>query len=292
MLSDAPPAYQATPHPARTPPKLDALPSHLLLRILAHLSLPDLVLALRPASRALYVHAMSLARMQGLPLWHDEVRAAAAQRAQGGAPLGSSDPLGAALQDPGADAAPSPAYTTAATATPTSSSSPLSTRSRELAVLDLFLVALSTSLARLGASSLLFTSEDDALRLVPGEKRADLWNLLQPRARCEDLLAASLAAAAAARAGAGRGGQGAGRDAAGAVRGEDVRVELRAREARVLLPFRSGGGRETWKGVASVARDSSEPVEALVERLSYELERAAVQRRTDGLSRWYEARAQ
>ncbi|GAA5896735.1 hypothetical protein JCM8208_007071 [Rhodotorula glutinis] len=286
MLSDAPPAYQATLQAARTSPKLDALPSHLLLRILAHLALPDLVLALRPASRTLYTHAMSLARMQGLPLWHDEVRAAHAARAQGGggAPLGSTDPLGAALEGAQGDATASPAYIAAAPSS-TSSPSPVMARSRELAVLDLFLVALSTSLARLGASSLLFTSEDDALRLVPGEKRADLWNLLQPRARCEDLVAASLAAAARARAAAGR------RDAAGAVRGEDVRVELKAREARVLLPFRSFGGRETWKAVASVARDSRDTLEAVAERLSYELQRVAVERETDGRSRWYEARA-
>lgn len=285
MLSDAPPAYQATPQATRTPPKLDALPSHLLLRILAHLALPDLVLALRPASRTLYVHAMSLARMQALPLWHGELRAAAVARGGGGAPLGSgppsTDPLGAA--------AAAPTYT-APTPTSAHPSSPLTARTRELAVLDQFLVALSSSLARLGASALLFTSEDDALRLVPGEKRADLWNLLQPRARCEDLLAASLAAARASSAAA---GGAVGRDEAGAVRGEDVRVELKAREARALLPFRSAaGGRETWKGVASVARDSREPLEAVAERLSYELQRAAVQRWSDGLSRWYEARAQ
>ncbi|GAA5843591.1 hypothetical protein JCM9279_000801 [Rhodotorula babjevae] len=286
MLSDAPPAYQATPQAARTSPKLDALPSHLLLRILAHLALPDLVLALRPACRALYVHAMSLARMQGLPLWHDEVRAAAAARGGGGAPHGSSSPS----TDPRGTAA-SPGYTAPASPPPGASTpSPLAARSRELAVLDQFLVALSTSLARLGASSLLFTSEDDALRLVPGEKRADLWNLLQPRARCEDLVAASLAAAAAARAGAAAGAAG---SAADTVRGEDVRVELKAREARALLPFRSAaGGRETWKGVASVARAPNEALEAVAERLSYELQRAAVQRRADGRSRWYEARAQ
>jgi len=278
MLSDAPPAYQATPQATRTPPKLDALPSHLLLRILAHLALPDLVLALRPASRTLYVHAMSLARMQALPLWHDEMRAAAAARGGGGAPLGSGPPS----TDPPTYTAPPP--------TSAHPSSPLTARTRELAVLDQFLVALSSSLARLGASALLFTSEDDALRLVPGEKRADLWNLLQPRARCEDLLAASLAAARASSAAA---GGAVGRDEAGAVRGEDVRVELKAREARALLPFRSAaGGRETWKGVASVARDSREPLEAVAERLSYELQRAAVQRWSDGLSRWYEARAQ
>lgn len=279
MSAEPPPAYSAPPPAECTPPRLELLPRRILLQVLSHLSLPDLVCSVRPTCRRLYLPSMALARMQALPLWMDEVRSAA--RVGGGAPP-STDPLSRNRQlDSLAGHCTSP-YDTSSP--PGTADGLLSSRTRECAVLDLFVVALSHSVLRLGASSLLFTSEDDALRLLPSEKRTDLWGLLQPRARVEDLLAARLRAdhqwKGDPRLGAG----------ARCVRGEDVRVELKARVARVLLPFRSAAGRtETWRGVVSAARSPGESLEVLAERLAGELQRAAVLRRTDGVSRWYES---
>ncbi|GAA6048618.1 hypothetical protein JCM3770_002059 [Rhodotorula araucariae] len=240
--------------------RLECLPSHLLLRILGLVPLQDLLLAVRPASRTLFLHAMSIARAHVLPLWTDEVRSAARTR-RGPAP--STDPLGAgACLSAGGDTLPRYA------ARDSAATSPLGLRTRELALLDQFAVSLAHSLAQLGTSSLLFTSGDDALRLLPREQRAALCGWMQLRARCEDLLVEELQRHPGA--------------SLHQVDGADVRVELTRQQARVLLPVWSvsGGTRVTWRGVVSLARDAEESLEALAGRLARELQREGLRRRT------------
>ncbi|GAA6005948.1 uncharacterized protein JCM10292_005623 [Rhodotorula paludigena] len=281
MHAEAPPAYSEPAQPPASLSPLERLPSHLLLRVLAHCALQDLVFALKPASRTLYLHAITLAREQVHPLWRDELHRAAAAR---GRAAPSSDPLGMrgdAHTRWESAILPPPSYDLHAPAATTSSL--LASRSRELAVYDHFVAALALSARRLCASSLLFTSEDDALQL-PGDVRTDLWGLMQPRARCEDLLLAE-----GRRAGwvAGTGEK----QREGQVEATDVRVELRNSEARLLLPTTSGGSRVSWRGVVAVPRSAQDPLEDVACRLAGELARAYIQRGGDAIgNRWYDVR--
>lgn len=278
---------------------LSTLPTALLLRVLSHLSLPDLVLGVRPVSRALYLHAVNLARQQALPLWLEEVQQAAMTRTRastgGGAPLATSALTGIpalVVQTPAAQYgqdgdAPPPSYAQAESA-PTKSPLSSSTTSRELAVFDLFTATLAVSLARLAASTLLMTGEDDALR-IPKDARQDLFGHLQPKARCEDLVIAE-----GIRKGwivAGVHDSEAGRFST--IAAEDVRVDLKLREARLLLPFRSGSddrsrSARTWKSVVSIARDSGDDLETVARRLVRQGDGAGVVRveEADGRRRY------
>ncbi|BGP32562.1 hypothetical protein JCM10296v2_004343 [Rhodotorula toruloides] len=167
-----PPSYSALPAPSVPRSILESLPSHLLLRILSGLSLSDLIFALRPASRTLFLHATSLAREQAYGIWVEEVQRMASSRR--GAPPPSTDPLGRA-DEAGGHAGD------VETAPPTYEPDPgsgdtgtlFSSRTRELAIFDLFIVALARSSYKLSASTLLFTNEDDALR-IPSDVRQDL----------------------------------------------------------------------------------------------------------------------
>ncbi|GAA5972374.1 hypothetical protein JCM8115_001314 [Rhodotorula mucilaginosa] len=278
--------------------RLSTLPTALLLRVLSHLSLPDLVLGVKPISRTLYLHAVNLARQQALPLWLEEVQQSAMTRTRaggGGAPLARSALTGIpalVLQTPAVQHEqdgdfPPPSYAQAEQSAPTKS--PLSSStSRELAIFDLFTATLAVSLSRLAASTLLMTGEDDALR-IPKDARQDLFSHLQPKARCEDLVIAE---------GIRRGWivGGVHDSAVGrftTIGAEDIRVDPKLREARLLLPFRSGSDdrsrlARTWRSVVSVARDSGDDLETVARRLVRQGDHAGVVRveEADGRRRY------
>ncbi|KWU42024.1 hypothetical protein RHOSPDRAFT_36437 [Rhodotorula sp. JG-1b] len=284
--------------PRRERDRLSTLPTALLLRILSNLSLPDLVLGVKPISRTLYLHAINLARQQALPLWLEEVQHSAMTRTRaggGGAPLATSALTGIpalVLQTPAAQheqdgEVPPPSYGQAEEGAPTKSPSSSST-SRELAVFDLFTATLAVSLSRLAASTLLMTGEDEALR-IPKDARQDLFGHLQPKARCEDLVIAEGICKGWIVAGV--------RDSAAGrfstIVAEDVRVDLKLREARLLLPFRSGSddrsrSARTWRSVVSIARDSGDDLETVARRLVRQGDRAGVVRveEADGRRRY------
>lgn len=298
---------QATSMPAEYPrDRLSTLPTPLLLRVLATLELPDLVFGVKPASRTLYLHATSLARERALPLWLEQVR----QARRSGAPPSATRvsvhvTRPSTVHDETVDALPSYA------AVPQAPEPPLAGRlSRELAVFDLFVATLARSLARLSASTLLLTGEDDALR-IPGDARQDLFGHLQPKAFCEDCLIAEgrrsgwiveapderggsssdLRLTVATSRGASRAAS-AGRFAT--VREDDVRVDLKLREARLLLLVHTtsdarSGNAATWKGVATVSRRPEDGIESVARRLAREAGQAGVVRIENGTGgRWYE----
>ncbi|BGP55865.1 hypothetical protein JCM8202_002290 [Rhodotorula sphaerocarpa] len=280
--------------------RLSTLPTGLLLRILAELALPDLVLGVKPTSRTLYLPATSLARQQGLPLWLDEV---ARTRRRSGAPPGSTalgSLLAHAIQPTADDTAGDglPSYSQA-TEPPT----PFKGRSREMAVFDLFVATLARSLSRLAASMLLLTGEDDVLR-IPGDARLDLFGHLQPKARCEDVVieegrrtgwivepdpsrseSSNSARENSTRRSAGR---------YPTVLADDIRVDLKLRDARLLLPLRAADQSRTasgapWRGVASVQRRTEDSIEAVARTLAEEGSQARVVRVEDGNGgHWYE----
>lgn len=285
---------QRPPGRYAAPDRLSSLPTALLLRVLSHLSLPDLVLGVKPVSRALYLPAMNLARQQALPLWLEEVRQAAVARSRGGgssgAPLRLDDASAlsgipalialrtAAAPEQGDDTLPSYSLS-AAPPSPLESASSL----RELAVFDLFTATLAISLSRLAASTLLLTGEDDALR-IPKDARQDLFGHLQPKARCEDLVMAEgrrrgwIVDVASTVADLGT---------YSTVAAEDVRVDVKLREARLLLPFRSGSddrsrSARTWRSIVAVARGSGDALESVARRLVREGDRAGVVRIEQG----------
>lgn len=70
--SAPPPAYSSPPLPAHSP-SLPGLPSHLLLHILSHLSLPDLILRVRLTSTQLHLLSTHLARHQLLPIYTSHI---------------------------------------------------------------------------------------------------------------------------------------------------------------------------------------------------------------------------
>ncbi|GAA5999748.1 hypothetical protein JCM10207_005890 [Rhodosporidiobolus poonsookiae] len=283
-----------TPRTRRLSP-LESLPTHLLLTILRHLPLHDLAFALKPSSRTLNLAAVAVAREWALPLWLSEVEAAA--RARGAPHTASSSPLSeASAFDAGGDTLPT--YTTPQPPAQAQPPGPLSPRSRELAILDLFVVSLART-SRLLAMSSLFSAENDssalsaswATQLGGGGVRDDLFGLLQPRARTEDLAIAEgrrqglVERDAAGRNGPGQPG-GVPADPRCVVRALDVRIELKPRTAAFLLPFPSSSGRvgsAVWKPVVEVSRrPAADSPETVARWLIDELVWVRLRRRDDG----------
>ncbi|GAA5862957.1 hypothetical protein JCM8547_003633 [Rhodosporidiobolus lusitaniae] len=279
-----PPSYSTTvpsqPSHASSSSLLESLPTHLLLSILSLVPLPTLIFGVKPTSRTLYLLVCSLAREWALPLWEDEVRRAAASRGQ----ALSTDPLGVGGLAGGSTGDVLPLYDSHSARTAVDR---LPTRSRELAVLDSFVVALARSSALLEASSLFSASNDSsALSAVwaggagGGESsspRSDLFGLMQPRARMEDLVIAEGGRRGLIEVEGVQGGQlveetraiGGGKPAT--VRAEDVRVELKPRQATLLLPFRSASGRVIWKAAVELPRRAEDSLETVTGHLVGEL---------------------
>ncbi|GAA5910437.1 hypothetical protein JCM6882_007356 [Rhodosporidiobolus microsporus] len=285
----APPSYAAARRPSHSLSRLERLPPHLLHLILHHLPLPALVFGLKPASRTLHLHALAVAREWALPLWRAEVERVG----------GTTDPLGEAegYSQASQEMHDLPAYSTSAVQP--SAPPALPARSRELAILDLFLVSLARSSALLAASSLFGASNDSsALSASWGTDessvRGDLFGLLQPRARGEDLVVryGRERGVVELLPGAEGGGGGAWekrRVGFGEIAAVDIRLELKTRQAALLLPFRSANGRVVWKTVVETPRRAQDGMECVARWLVDGLERVPLRRREDGRgARWYE----
>ncbi|KAH8112044.1 hypothetical protein DFH11DRAFT_533127 [Phellopilus nigrolimitatus] len=182
----APPPYSNSPSGAGTLPRPRAtfvsLPPHILLYIV-HLTLPQsacaraggdgkverqrkvlywMTVSLRLVCRSVYVACMHVLRSTYLPAYTSMIRA----------PY-SSDPF--PLSAPGADGAAS------TSAPPAYLASPVYSGQRETQVLDLFLAAKVRDDV---------WADDTELHLEREEAFQDVFDLLQPRARLEDLVRA------------------------------------------------------------------------------------------------------
>ncbi|KAJ8294366.1 hypothetical protein OF846_002895 [Rhodotorula toruloides] len=284
-----PPAYSACPPHSAPRSLLESLPSNLLLRILSDLSLSDLIFALRPASWTLFLHATSLAREQAYGIWVEEVQRMASSRR--GAPPPSTDPLERAEEGAG-HAEDSHAVPPSYDPDPGQSGTDtlLSSRTRELAVFDLFIVALARSSYKLSASTLLFTNEDDALR-IPSDVRQDLFGMMQPRARVEDLLI-QLGRRRGWIVQASAGAQSDKTSEAARLSGivaDDLRVDLKLREVRMLLPCRGSGRGLVWRPVFGTNRSEGDTLETLARCLALGMQGVRVTRHEDATKlRWYQ----
>ncbi|BGP16726.1 hypothetical protein JCM10213v2_004728 [Rhodosporidiobolus nylandii] len=274
----APPAYSALASTSGRPStlsRLERLPIHLLRAVLSQLPLSTVIYGVKPASRTLYTAANSVAREWAYSVWLTEVEMAARGEEASTDPLGGMEDgemQGGGLGDT------LPAYGAPSTATFPLSLPP---RSRELAVFDLFLVALAQSSALLEAS-MLFSAENDSSALSAawaggaGSIRQDLFVLLQPRARVEDLVVAE-----ARQAGASTGESSSVGAAQQTVQADDIRVELKTKEAKLLLPSQSSSGRTgsvVWKAVVTAPRRREDSLEVLAKRLCNGWQRVALAR--------------
>ncbi|KAF7789115.1 hypothetical protein EIP86_000050 [Pleurotus ostreatoroseus] len=162
---------------AREPPRLDTLPPHLLLRIV-YATFTDIAgtgtstvsvekqrktlywlnMGLRLVNRALYVACMHVLRSTYLPAYASHIRA----------PY-TSDPFPLST----------PALSPAASSSLSPYASPIHTLQRETHVLDRF-IALKVRED--------VWADESELHLARGESFRDLFDLLQPRARLEDLV--------------------------------------------------------------------------------------------------------
>ncbi|GAA5939624.1 hypothetical protein JCM10213_009144 [Rhodosporidiobolus nylandii] len=283
----APPAYSALASTSGRPStlsRLERLPIHLLRAVLSQLPLSTVIYGVKPASRTLYTAANSVAREWAYSVWLTEVEMAARGEEASTDPLGGMEDgemQGGGLGDT------LPAYGAPSTATFPLSLPP---RSRELAVFDLFLVALAQSSALLEAS-MLFSAENDSSALSAawaggaGSIRQDLFVLLQPRARVEDLVVAEARrqrlVGAPVEAGASTGESSSVGAAQQTVQADDIRVELKTKEAKLLLPSQSSSGRTgsvVWKAVVTAPRRREDSLEVLAKRLCNGWQRVALAR--------------
>ena len=114
----------------------------------------------------------------------------------------------------------------------------------------------------------------------------DLFELLQPRARVEDLLIQYGGEDGFVRRESGGGGDEK-KDEEGMIWEEDVSVQLSSRKAKVLLPFasESSRGRSIAKVVGEVDRAEGEALEMVAAKLVEVLARAKVERVRKGVYR-------
>ncbi|KAH9886986.1 hypothetical protein C8Q73DRAFT_657671 [Cubamyces lactineus] len=173
-VEDGPLSPPPFPSQSRAPPTLVTLPPHLLLRIVydtfsggpvksQRKVLYWLTMSLRLVNRALYIACMHVLRSTYLPAYSALVR-----------PPYTSDPFPLSLPD-------SP-YVPASSSSPrsgTASLLPLQSVQRETRVLDLF-IALKVRED--------VWADESELHLEREESFKDLFDLMQPRARLEDLV--------------------------------------------------------------------------------------------------------
>ncbi|GAA5967571.1 hypothetical protein JCM11641_005700 [Rhodosporidiobolus odoratus] len=272
---------------------LERLPMHLLLGILQHLSLPSLVFGVKATSIALHSAASSVVREWALPLWRVEVGRAKASRGGGAT---STDPLGDQT-DTGSTSPSSPAGCGTIVDSTAAETNHLPPRSRELAIFDLFIVSLARSSALLDASTL-FSSANDSSALSAawsgdtGSVRQDLFGLMQPRARCEDLVVREGRLRGLISLGEKREGKAG--EMEWRIRAQDVQVEIKPKEVKLLLPFESSSGRAgsvVYKAVLTARRWQEDCLEVLAHRVCDGLARVNVRRRQGGGGvAFYEAR--
>ncbi|GAA5910403.1 hypothetical protein JCM5296_000587 [Sporobolomyces johnsonii] len=305
--ADPPPPYSSDSPTLRNPSPLLRLPLHLLFNILSHLGLPALLFSAKPACRTLHLAACVVARnRQDVQTgWTTGLRRAASLAAAK-KPRVSTGVGPSALIGGGGDQ-PQPSYASASARAgepppgPSGGERLSLRRTREEAVLDTYIAGLARVALRRETSSLLVgggrRDEDEEGSEAPVSDptlERDVFAFLQPKARCEDLVidqgckdgflvVEGGTTGSRASSGGGTGGAGA------VVRADDVRVELKPRSARLLLPLLSTTGTVVWKGVAEVQRGEAEGLEETAAALSAELRWVRLRRGEDRDCRsWYE----
>ncbi|GAA5959651.1 hypothetical protein JCM21900_002147 [Sporobolomyces salmonicolor] len=303
-----------------TPSSLLCLPLHLLLSVLSCLGLPALVFSVKPACRMLRLAASVVARSREdvRSGWAGGLRRAATAQKRRATTTGVAVWPRATSGEPSderraAAAAAAWAWAGAPPAWERRRVDPLRVvRTREEAVLDTYVAGLARVALRREESSLLVPAADECEHedgTGPGPAsdptlERDVFAFLQPKARCEDLVIDRGRAdgvvvdagvvegrSTGPRSSSGRGRIGGGPVEA-VVRADDVRVELKPRSARLLLPLRSSRsttGTVVWKGVAQVQRGEADGLEETAAALSAELRWVRLRRREDEEGRsWYE----
>ncbi|KAM0751297.1 hypothetical protein T439DRAFT_325445 [Meredithblackwellia eburnea MCA 4105] len=233
VLDDPPPVYEgidrsstkdkATP---RQTPTLLGLPEHILLTILSYLPLPTLCLHVRLTNRQLLLFSSVILRRSLLPVWESKKR-----------PAFTSDPMGKRRGKRDGEQQHQ--------------------RSRELAVLDLFIAACVHEAVR---------AHESELHLLPSVSHSaerDIFDFMQPKARLEDLVIrygredGTIAAESAE--------QDEWKVSAG-----DLSVTLLARSAKLLLPFLSQHqkGVVSLKTVTELPRRESDSLEEIASGLA------------------------
>lgn len=224
MDSAPPPPYTPAPPQRNAKPSLVALPPHLLLTVSSLLSAPDLLYSFALLSKSLRTYAITHVRSTLLPIYSSKLRN-----------HNSSNPF-------------------LATSTTTQH---WNARSREMKVLDLFIVACVQESQYAEESELLSVSE---------AVETDIFGFMQPRARVEDLIILTLSERpiyidTTTKTG-----------TESQIEGEDIIVNLssRNRKGALLLPFRSqagGGNAVVHKVVVEETIDEGDSLEILASRL-------------------------
>ncbi|GAA5893891.1 uncharacterized protein JCM6883_003665 [Sporobolomyces salmoneus] len=274
-LSAPPPPYATAPLDSKpSPSPLLRLPTHLLLQILSHVSLPTLVYSIKPVCRILHLAACTVTRSRPdiQQTWHKRIR--------GSSGIFSSSPIGSRSNQ-----------TEVTIETSGEEGVGLATRTREERVHDLYIASRARFERDRFESVLLLEGGEDAMDDDEEEGtrsfERDLFGFWQPKARCEDLVIErgkkdgwiEIPSPPATRAdGSSSEGEVTGR----LVREEDLKVELKLRSAKLLLPILGSGSRAVWKGVVEVDRLPNGTLEQVAYRLSSEFRRLSWKRINEG----------
>lgn len=163
---------------------------------------------------------------------------------------------------------------------------------RESKILDLFVTSVSQKELLLGESTLHLSLELSASESA----ERDLFNLLQPRARLEDLIIVKGKSIGLVR---NRGISGNFRSdnimikegdvRVGVIREQDISVDLTGKSAKLLLPFESSSsrGRVVNKGVVEVNRTEKDSLEGIAEILLDRLSVIGLVREGNSSTSWY-----
>lgn len=254
MIVDLPPPLYSR---ALTPPpntsRLLALPDHILLQILTKLPLPTLSLALRLTNKKLFLLSSHILRNSFLPAYTTKVKMRNHTTDTAGLEITAVD----ARSGEGATMRPG----------------------REVEVLDLFISACINEAVK---------ALESELFLLPSASTSaerDIFDLLQPKARVEDLIIAYGVQDGIIRSDWRENEMG---DSAQVVAG-DLAVPLSASTAKLMLPFPSSSSRKgavVMKSVLEVRRRPDETLEKTAESVLDQLARIALVRE-GGRKGWY-----
>ncbi|GAA6020860.1 hypothetical protein JCM11491_000007 [Sporobolomyces phaffii] len=294
MHDSAPPPYtspESGAGQAHSASPLLRLPIHLLLDVLSHLSLATLVFTVKPTCTTLYlsVCAVTRARTTVRTKWANGI----ARNATGGTRRPSTTGI---LNASTRSSSRNVDNVEAARHRATLSSS----RTREERVFDRYIAALARYERDKAESFFLLEGGEDVDDDDAGDgdaelKRSferDLFGLSQPQARCEDLLIE-------------RGltagwiesqnedlldDSGSHRDRArDRIREDDVRIELKLKTARLLLPVLGFSEKPVWKAFVEVNRLADETLEEVAYHLVAEARRKSRSRIDDSRRGvWYQ----
>ncbi|GAA5844019.1 hypothetical protein JCM3766R1_004048 [Sporobolomyces carnicolor] len=272
-----PPPYVAPSTSVSAPASpLFRLPVHLQLKILSHVSLSTLVFSVKPACRSLRLAACAVARSDASVrrTWEHGLRQ-----------FGTVANASTSISSVDSGRAHDPTYTTYG------SSGQLGPRTREEQVFDVY-IAFRARLERDRSESVLLLEGGEEVDGADAEWtrsfERDVFGFMQPKARCEDLVIER---------GKRQGWidptapsnpekkfyQDAGEEEAAKtwqVRVEDVKVELKLKSAKLLLPVLGPSGKPVWKCVVEVGRLHDGTLEEVSYHLSSEFRKMRCKRIT------------